>query len=143
MVVDERNRVAADTISFTTPPLPSVSCRVIDNILRCNSNNPIARQLCQFNSDSSSVPCSSPFNIIDHGLTVGQHSLKVTIVDVFERTQTVLLDFSIISNLTINCIETEETPSVLQFDCHTSGGIGDVTYACSIDGEDCKWHLTN
>lgn len=145
MVVDEIGRVAADTVSFVTPPLPSVSCRVQNNVLRCDSANDIFRQVCQFDGAQSSMPCSSPFDIIDTGLPLGPHSVKVLITDVFGRNQTVSIDFNIISNLMINC-NVLKISFDRKLNCRHSGGIGTVSYTCSYNGEpdeDCKLPLTS
>lgn len=145
MVVDGIGRVAADTVPFITPPLPSVSCRVDNNVLTCDSINKIVRQACQFNNAPSSVPCSSPFKITDLGLPLGPHSVKVLITDMFGRNRTVSIDFNIISNLVIDC-DVSESSSELKFDCRSSGGIGSVSYACSFNGgpdEDCKLPLAS
>lgn len=146
MVVDGIGRVTADTVSFTTPPLPSVSCRVENNVLTCESVNEIFRQVCQFDGAQSPMPCSSPFDIVDTGLPLGPHSVRVLITDVFGRNRTVSIDFNIISNLMINCKVSKKRSFEIQLDCPSSGGIGTVSYSCSYDGgpdEDCKLPLTS
>ena len=144
MVTDVDGQVAADTVAFSTPPLPSIVCSVDDNILTCSSNNQIATLLCQFDGGSS-MPCSSPLNILDLGLGIGPHSLVVMITDVFERTRTVQVEFSVESDLMLVCSEVEdERMYVNGIDCRSSGGIGEVSYSCSFDGEsaeNCKYIL--
>lgn len=140
-VIDAGNRVAADTVTFTTPPLLNVNCSIDNNnILACNSNNPIATKICQFDGRSS-MPCPSPFNIMDLGLPLGPHSLKVTITDVFERTLNVSLEFTVESDLMLICHEVIESPFERGIGCRTTGGIGVVSYACFYDGDsatDCE-----
>jgi hypothetical protein len=138
MVTDRDSQVAADTVAFTTPPLPSVMCSVDDNILTCNSNNQISTLLCQFDGGLS-MPCSSPLNVLDLGLGIGPHSLVVMITDVFERTRTVEVEFSVESDLMLVCSEVEdEREYVTGIDCSSTGGIGGVSYSCSLDGESAE-----
>ena len=135
MVVDQINRVAADSIPFTTPELPRITCGVRDNILTCDSNNPIQTQLCQFDSGAP-TPCTSPLNILALGLSLGAHSILITITDVFGRTLEVPVEFSVVSNLQLACSEVEdERVYIGGIDCSSSNGIGDVTYECSQDGK--------
>ena len=135
MVVDQINRVAADSISFTTPELPRVTCGVRNNILTCDSNNPISTKLCQFD-DGSPEPCASPLNVLALGLPLGPHSLLITITDVFGRTLQVPVDFSVESNLQLTCSEVEDNRDYTGgVDCRSVEGIGEVSFMCSYDGE--------
>ena len=143
MVRDEDAQLAADTVMFTTPPLLRVTCSVNDNIFTCNSNNDIAVQTCRFNNGPA-MPCQSPFNITGLGLPLGPHSLSVMIVDMFEQTLTVPVEFTVESDLMIVCVETMESTFMGAVNCWTTGGIGAVTYSCLYDGgppEECKSYM--
>ena len=144
MVMDVDSRIAADTVTFDTPPLPSVSCSVDNNVLTCNSNNEIATLLCQIDGGSF-MPCSTPLNVLDIGLEIGPHSLVVMITDVFQRTRTVQVEFSVESDLMLMCLEVEDDREyVTGIDCSSTGGIGEVSYFCSYDGgsaENCEYSL--
>ena len=133
-------RIAADTVSFTTPPRPRVECGVTDNILTCDSSNPIATQLCRFDGGPP-IMCMSPFNVLDLGLSLGSHTVDLNVTDVFDRTVPVPVTFSVVSDLMLECSEVEEGISFRGIDCSTTGGIGTVSYSCSFDGspaEDCE-----
>ena len=140
-VIDQINRFAADSISFTTPPLPSITCDVNNNILTCNSNNPIATQVCEFDGDPP-TPCTSPLNVLELGLPLGLHSVKITITDVFLRSLNVPVVFSVKSNLQLTCSEVEDERVLIGgVDCRSDGGIGEVSYSCSYDAgqtENCE-----
>ena len=140
-VEDRIGRVAADSVLFVTPPLPRVTCSIDNNVLICDSNNPIATQLCQFDI-ASSIPCTSPLDLIELGLALGPHSLSITLTDIFDRTLVIPVEFTIRSNLELTCSEAEnEREYVGGIDCTSSGGLGDVNYTCSYDGrapEDCE-----
>ena len=145
MVVDIDSRVAADSIPFTTPPQPRVTCGVERNILTCDSNNPIAILVCRFDNGPP-TPCSTtPLDLVELGLPLGPHSLDITITDIYDRSLTIPVGFSIVSDLELICSEVvDERVYITGLDCSASQGIGDVSYACSYDGsppEDCEQTL--
>lgn len=140
MVTDRNGRIAADSISFTTPPLPTASCDVSNNILVCDSNNPIATLTCEVNGGPPE-PCTSPDDVVDFGLSLGTHTLRVTLTDIFGRVIPVPLRFSVVSDLTLDCSLVEETVFLRRVQCSTTGGVRDLTYMCTFDGasiENCK-----
>ena len=80
------------------------------------------------------------YNFESLGLQVGFHTVTVFFRDEFTQTTDVTTDFTIISDLQIEC---EERNDVVTggVDCQSTGGIGSVTFMCSSDGapaQTCK-----
>ena len=142
MVVDKDTRVAGASISYTTPPLPRVTCGVIDNIFTCDSINPIESLICQFD-DEPSMPCSSPLNLLlDLQLSLGPHTLDVTITDIYDRVLMIPLTFSVASDLDLMCFEVDDERDYIHgIDCTIGGSLKPITQMCYYDDgppEDCE-----
>lgn len=70
----------------------------------------------------------------------------MSIEDVFGKSLTVQVDFTLENDLSITCQELEDV-FITEIECTSTGGIGEVTASCSYDGEpaqNCKnTHLSN
>ena len=95
------------TISFTTPPRLSVRCSVVNSVLNCDSTTEVSSQTCSFNS-LAEISCPSPFNIRPLNLEQGDHSVSVSVTDVFGQTDTFAFGFSTVPSAAISLSFEEE-----------------------------------
>ena len=138
-------QTASDDIVFTRPPFPTANCSVLGTVLSCTTNNEPDSHFCLFDA-SLGVACSAMIDLVeDIGLQVGSHSVIVFIRDAFSQQVQVELSFTIVSDLQIDCQELNVGVTTGGVDCERTGGIGEVSFTCSIDDEapeDCMF-ITN
>ena len=92
------------------------------------------------------MSCTSPFNVVDFGLSLGTHTLTVTITDAFGRVVQSPVRFMVVSDLVLVCSAVDETVFLRRVECSTTGGVRDVTYECTFNGnpiQNCECTHTN
>lgn len=90
------------------------------------------------------VSCSAEFDLQTVGIQVGNHVIQVFVRDEYFQQVDVDVRFTIVSDLEINCQEMRSGLTGTLVNCDSTGGIGSVTFNCSIDGsptEPCEFIL--
>lgn len=93
------------TIPFTTPLRLSVTCSVVNGLLTCESTTEIASQRCRFNN-MDQINCPSPFDLRPLNLDQSEHTVIVSVTDIFGQTQEFSLDFTTIPSEEIELFTT-------------------------------------
>ena len=78
--------------TFSGIPDLSVTCSYADNILSCDANNQLTSQFCSFDQEQASE-CSFPLDIRVTGLRLGNHNVLVSVMDIFNQTDSESLAF--------------------------------------------------
>ena len=141
MVTSTDGQIASDVITFTRPPFLMANCSVTGTVLSCDANNEPDTYFCVFDASRVEV-CSAVFELQSIDIQVGGHIVVIFIRDIYSQQVQRDLSFNIVSDLQIECQELDSVVTVGAVDCKSDGGIGDVSFNCSIDEgptEDCKF----
>ena len=91
----------------------------------------------------SGVGCSAVFELQTINIQVGAHIIQVFVrVEFFQQVH-LDVSFTIVSDLQIQCEVDSSSLTTSVVECGSTGGIGSVTFTCSIDGtlpEECELH---
>ena len=133
----------SDVVVFARPPLLDGSCSVTGTVLTCTTNNVPDSLFCLIDM-SEGFSCSTEFELQTINIQVGSHVLRVFIRDQFFQQVDVDINFDIVSDLQIECQEVDRELIVTRVTCESEGGIGSVSFTCSIDtepAENCKLNV--
>ena len=133
-------QTASDTIEFSRPPFLAANCSVAGTVLSCNTNNQPDSFFCLIDM-STGVSCSALFELQTVNIQVGEHVMRIFVRDEFFQQVNVDITFTIVSDLQIQCQEEGSDLTTGRVDCGSTGGIGSVSFTCSIDNtvaEVCK-----
>ena len=137
-------QTAFDDIVFTRPPILNANCSVLGTVLSCTTNNEPDSLFCLFDA-SRGVACSVMFDLVAGiQIQVGNHTAIIFVRDLYSQQVQVNLNFTIVSDLQIECQEVNEVVTARGVNCESTGGIGDVFFTCFIDSgsaEDCMLTL--
>lgn len=131
-VTSRDGQTASDTITFTRPPFLTSSCTISGTIMSCTTNNPVDSVFCIFD-DSMGVGCSVMFDLQSIGIQVGRHRVLIVIRDIYFQLNTLERNFTIVSDLEIQCQEVDRGVTIGSVDCQSTGGIGSVDFTCFLD----------
>ena len=135
-------QTASDAIEFSRPPHLSANCSVSGTVLSCTTNNEPDSFFCLVDM-LSGVGCSAVFELQTINIRVGAHVIQVFVRDEFFQQVHLDVNFTIVSDLQIQCEVDSSSLTTSVVKCGSTGGIGSVTFTCSIDGtlpEECELH---
>lgn len=86
------------------------------------------------------------YDLQNINIQVGRHTAIIFIRDEFSQQVQDDIVFTIVSDLQIQCQELDDSLVVGGVDCRTEGGIGAVSFSCSIDdgpSTECMFNHTS
>lgn len=126
-------QTASNTITFTRPPFLVSDCTFSGTVMSCTANNEVDSVFCLFDGITG-VGCSVMFDLQSIGIQVGRHKVLIFVRDIYFQQNTLERNFTIVSDLEIQCQEVERGVTIGSVDCQSTGGIGSVSFTCFLDG---------